>query len=64
MAFISRDFAYMKPGSFAIMPGGKVVYLEDVPQELKERFETDVKQKYAETAERHRNGVFSSKDYY
>ena len=64
MAFVSHDFDYMKPGSFAIWPGGKVIYLEEVPQELKNRLEADVKRKYAETAERHQRGIFSSKDYY
>lgn len=53
---------YMPPGSVAVMPGGRVVYLQDVSPELKERFEADIKRLYAETEERHKQSIYSPDD--
>lgn len=46
--FFSKWFQYMPPGSYAITPDGKAIFLEEVSEELKQRFLQDLKKKNEE----------------
>ena len=48
MGFAPNAYDYMPKGSYAFGPDDQIIYLQPVPEEIKQRFEADVKRKLAE----------------
>lgn len=51
MSYLPKDFLYMPPGSYAVLPDGGILFLEEIPDDLKERFLKDYEQKQKERRE-------------